>query len=78
MDRKKIFVVPETFRDNFFIRFVICNITNEEDIVFAWNEIRSATLELMTLQIKNNKLHNGYVKSLQVNNSLVRNVSLNK
>ena len=66
MDRKRIFVVPQTFRGIFIIRFVIGSyITNEEDITFAWGEINSATSEIIPIRIENIKLSNGYVKRLE-------------
>lgn len=48
-DRKKIFMVPGTYRDNFIIRFVICGMNpQEKDVEFAWNEIREVADELLS------------------------------
>lgn len=48
MTRRKIYVIPGSFRDQFVIRFVVCSrFTIQEDIAFAWNEISNQATEVL-------------------------------
>lgn len=70
-DRKKIFMVPATYRNRFIIRFVICGMDpQEKDIEFAWNEIKAVADEMFSenekasieaIQTEENKITNDKV-----------------
>ncbi|KAJ4443464.1 hypothetical protein ANN_05133, partial [Periplaneta americana] len=48
MARKKIYVIAATFRDKHILRFVVCSrMTELRDIMFAWEEIRSQTDQVL-------------------------------
>lgn len=40
--QRTIYLIPAKFRENVFIRFVICNPITLEDLLFALNEIQKA------------------------------------
>lgn len=46
-DRKNIYMIPATYRDQLIIRFVICGMDpQEKDIEYAWNEIKIVANEM--------------------------------
>jgi glutamate/tyrosine decarboxylase-like PLP-dependent enzyme len=46
-ERKKIYVIPATYRDQIIIRFVVCGFNPEEsDIDFAWKEIKETSCQI--------------------------------
>jgi glutamate/tyrosine decarboxylase-like PLP-dependent enzyme len=46
-ERKKIYVIPATYRDKIIIRFVICGFNpKESDIDFAWKEIKETSCQI--------------------------------
>lgn len=46
-ERKKIFMIPATYRDKIIIRFVICGMDPQDtDIETAWNEIKTVADEM--------------------------------
>lgn len=48
MSRKKIYVVPGAYCEQFVIRFVVCSrFMIQEDVEFAWNEINSQAGEVL-------------------------------
>lgn len=55
-ERKKIYMIPATFRDKVIIRFVICGMDpQEKDIEYAWSEIKLVADELFMEIAKENQ-----------------------
>lgn len=47
VERKKIYMIPATFRGKIIIRFVICGMDPQErDIEYAWKEIKTVADEM--------------------------------
>ncbi|XP_076643376.1 aromatic-L-amino-acid decarboxylase [Halictus rubicundus] len=50
---KKIYVIPATFREKLIVRFVVCSRwSQEDDIMFAWNEITKHATDILRSQIQ--------------------------
>lgn len=74
-DRKKIFMVPATYRDNFIIRFVICGMDpQEKDIEFAWNEIKAVADEMFSSK-KGEKVEITEIEKVEVSYDKVNEIA---
>lgn len=70
-DRKKIYMIPATLHGKLIIRFVVCGqLPKEEDIEFAWNEIKTQADLIVGTKAGDDsadKMSTNFVSNLSIN-----------